>query len=248
MIFIRCPTKGCEWCAELKAFPQYLVGLKVRCPRCNRQSYHDTTRKMTRTTPSEPSPSPAAPTPGEAPALLATAHQCQHCKGFLETPLGKRHGSASCPHCDRLTSVFAIRYHCLQCGRLLEAPANQQGRENTCPACRHAMQVPSDVLHGDDFDPQADTCFHFDCPSCDASVKTRISDVGQWAVCPRCLNAIEIPNFGYHLEAPCPAKRPLASRLCIYCGMRMPKESDVCLYCEELQPAPPGMDPGGPIE
>jgi DNA-directed RNA polymerase subunit RPC12/RpoP len=234
---------SCPDCARKVRLPDYVVQATLRCPQCSRTfqvkvaapfSLGEVTAEQTGSSP-------------RVAALLAPAHQCQHCAAPIRSPIGRPAATVVCPSCEKKTSVYAVLHRCPSCGKLLESPSRSTGTETVCPACASSLRVPADVLRKEPPANPDEFWFGFDCLACAEEVATREKDVRTYAVCPHCLVPQVVPHSGHYLEGgsrPAPPRDPLDSLhagkevACVGCGTRFPSRASECPSCGTPTPSP----------
>ena len=172
--------------------------------------------------------------------LLTQPHQCQQCKKPLRIHgtndhriAGRIRSTHKCGYCEKVTSVYATLHLCSGCNCVLESPRGSSGKDYNCPNCEYVGQVPHDFLESIDsvHVESGGEFFSIQCPNCSEAWAARITDSGNFTVCPDCRVSFIVPCYGEHLEFErsifaTPKKRcgdcrhpiPLSAKRCPICG------------------------------
>jgi hypothetical protein len=216
---LHCP--GCNSPAE---FTYGMRGKWVRCKRCS--------HVFQLVLPSaEPLPAPRPPrTPRPTGSHFCPNPACG--QKVILAPLGKRTVTFRHEECLSTITLSAAIYRCPICldDNLLESPRHQWGHPVTCPVrSDHEFTVPDDLILRDNTDDRGGR-FEFPCPSCEMELTCARRHREQWAVCPHCLLAIQVPLAGNAIES-----RPDLLKgfqlSCPNCGVHYPTTCRVCPRC-----------------
>jgi hypothetical protein len=176
-------------------------------------------------------------------------HQCDQCKGPIETATGAWASTIVCTHegCGQVTSMYALLYRCLACGQRLETPRRVDGQETAgsetvCPGCGQPLRVPFGPLERDDGRPGTPEEYGFRCVHCRRGIRARRTQARRLGVCPHCYKPMEVPLAGYSLSA-APLRTgdprevlPAATVHCPRCREEIPKAAASCPFCGDVLP------------
>src|SRR5262249_27813542 len=147
--------------------------------------------------------------------------------------LGKRTVTFRHEECLSTITLYAAVYRCPICldDNLLESPRHQWGQPVPCPVRGdHEFTVPDDLILRDSTDDHGGR-FEFPCPACGGELTCARRHREQWAVCPHCQLAIQVPLAGTAIGAHLALEDQGFQVTCSHCGIHYPTTCSVCPRC-----------------